>query len=165
MPEPSDYWIDFERRLTELGAEPVLIGALAALEYRAVPRATTDVDFLVRSLDGVAAAFRAEGYDVQEMADDGHVYVMYIRGRGARVDALLVETDYQDEAHRRAEHGLLTVEDVIVHKLIAWRAKDQDDIASILSTEPALDDSYIKRWAAEWDVADRWDQARSQRNS
>ena len=61
MPEPSDYWSTFQQRLAELGCEPVLIGALAALEYRLTPRFTTDVDFLVRSLDGVVAAFEASG--------------------------------------------------------------------------------------------------------
>jgi hypothetical protein len=162
VPEPSDYWTEFEQRLTELGAQPVLIGALAALEYRADPRMTIDVDFLVRSLDGVAAAFRADGYDVREVSEfEGQPYVIFIRGRGARVDALLVETAYQDEAHRRAVNGTLTVEDVIVHKLIAWRAKDQDDIESIMSTRPELDLAYIARWAAEWQVDNRWVEARS----
>ncbi len=157
MPEPSDYWTDFARRLSELAAEPVLIGALAALMYRAEPRFTTDVDFLVRSLEGVADAFRADGYDIREMAEPGgEPYVMFIRGHGMRVDALLVETDYQEEAHRRAVDGVLTVEDVIVHKLIAWRARDRDDIDSILSTRPSLDHAYIERWTQEWQVADRW---------
>ena len=48
MPSPSDYWTDFRDQLAALGVEPVLIGALAAIEYRAEERATTDVDFLVR---------------------------------------------------------------------------------------------------------------------
>jgi hypothetical protein len=160
--EPSDYWAIFERRLTELGAQPILIGALAAQEYRAAPRLTTDVDFLVRSLDGIAAAFRADGYDVREMAEPGSEspYVVFIRGHDAKVDALLVETPYQSEAHRRASNGLLTIEDVIVHKLIAWRAKDQDDIESILSTRPTLDEPYIERWADEWQVVARWTESK-----
>ncbi|MFI0526979.1 MAG: hypothetical protein ACH37H_12760, partial [Ilumatobacteraceae bacterium] len=86
----------------------------------------------------------------------GEPYVVFIRGKGVAVDALLVETDYQAAAHRRAVNRLLTVEDVIVHKLIAWRAKDQDDIASILAAAPLLDAAYIQRWATEWQVSDRW---------
>lgn len=160
MPRPSDYWSTFEQRLTDLGAQPVLIGALAALEYRATPRLTTDVDFLVSSLRGVADAFRADGYDVREMAEPGSdPYLVFIRGHGISVDALLVETPYQAEAHRRAVNGLLTVEDVIVHKLIAWREKDQDDIASILAAGPPLDLEYIARWAEEWSVQPRWTEA------
>jgi hypothetical protein len=160
--EPSDYWADFERRLADLGAQPILIGALAAQEYRSEPRLTTDVDFLVMSLDGIAEAFRADGYEVREMAEPGSQdpYVIFIRGRGARVDALLVETPYQSEAHRRSVNGLLTVEDVIVHKLIAWRGKDQDDIESILATKPVLDERYIERWVEEWQVERRWADAK-----
>lgn len=160
MPDPSDYWSTFERRLAELGCEPVLIGALAALEYRATPRLTTDVDFLVRTLDGVAEAFRADGYDVQVMAEPGEPpYVVFIRGRGAKVDALVIETDYQAAAHARATNGMLTVEDVLIHKLIAWRAKDQDDISSILATQPTLDNAYITRWVGEWQVDERWEES------
>jgi hypothetical protein len=145
-----------------LGAQPILIGALAAQEYRSEPRLTTDVDFLVMSLDGIAEAFRADGYQVREMTEPGSQgpYVIFIRGRGAKVDALLVETPYQNEAHRRAVNGVLTVEDVIVHKLIAWRAKDQDDIESILAARPELDEPYIERWAGEWQVEHRWAEAK-----
>ena len=38
------------------------IGAFAALLYRAEPRETTDIDFLVTSMLGVAEAFRADGH-------------------------------------------------------------------------------------------------------
>jgi len=162
VPEPSAYFDRFRDELTKLGAQPVGIGAFAALLYRSEPRATTDVDFLVVSLRGVADEFRRQGYTVREIceADEASPYVVFIRGEGVKVDALLVETDYHAEAHRRAVNGMLTVEDVLVHKLIAWRAKDQDDIASILSTRPTLDAEYIARWATEWQVDDRWAESR-----
>jgi hypothetical protein len=157
VPSPSDSYAEFRDLLSALGVDPVGIGALAALRYRSEPRATTDADFLVRSLDGVAEAATARGFSVRVIADeDGEPYVVFIRGDGVAVDVLRAETDYQRTAIDRAADGWLTVEDVIVHKLIAWRDKDRDDIASILLTDPTLDDAYIERWAAEWDVADRW---------
>jgi len=58
---------------------------------------------------------------------------------------------------------VITVEDVLVHKLIAWRARDRNDIASILETAPKLDETYIEHWATEWDVLDRWYEARASR--
>jgi len=162
VPEPSAYFDHFRDQLVRLGADPVGIGAFAALLYRAEPRATNDVDFLVTSLRGVAEEFRSQGYTVREIcdADESSPYVVFIRGDGVKVDALLVETEYHAEAHRRAVNGMLTVEDVLVHKLIAWRAKDLDDIASILSTRPQLDTDYISRWATEWQVDDRWAESR-----
>lgn len=160
MPEPSDYWVEIRDRLSALGDEPVLIGALAASLYRVEPRRTTDVDFLVRSLDGIVETFTADGYDVRTVADeDGRPYVAYIRGHGHRIDAIVAETSYQHEAIDRATAGVLTVEDVIVHKLLAWRPRDRDDINSILAARPALDTKYIERWAHEWDVSDRWIEA------
>ncbi len=157
MPSLSDSSAEFRELLTELGVEPVGIGALAALRYRADPRVTTDADFLVRSLAGVAEAARGRGLHARVVTDDdGEPYLVLIRGDGVAVDVLLAETEYQRVAMSRALDGWLTVEDVIVHKLIAWRDKDRDDIASILSTSPVLDEAYIEHWAAEWEVGDRW---------
>ncbi len=91
--EPSDYWTEFRDELSALGLEPVLVGALAAIRYRSAQRATTDVDFLVRSLAGVRERFEGLGCDVR----------------------------------------------VIVHKLLAWRPRDRDDVASILAAGHDLD--------------------------
>jgi hypothetical protein len=136
----------------------VLIGALAAIRYRALTRTTTDVDFLVGSLAGVKEHFEGRGYDVRVMTEPGadEPYVAFIRGRGVAVDALAAETAYQREAMTRAVDGVLSVEDVIVHKLLAWRPRDRDDIDSILAVGHQLDRDYIARWAAEWQVTERW---------
>lgn len=157
MRDPWDYLIEFRERLTALDAHPVVIGALAAGRFRDRPRQTTDVDFLVLSLDGVAAAMERDGFVVQAVAETGgQPYLMFIRGEDVQVDALLAETEYQLEAHRRATDGFLTVEDVIVHKLLAWRPRDRDDVESILAVGHLLDQQYIERWAADWEVLDRW---------
>lgn len=160
MPEIEDSYVEFRDRLTALGLEPVLIGALAAQRYRLAPRFTTDVDFLVRRLGDLVAVLGAEGYDVSVMAEPGEEpYVAFIRGKGVQVDVLVAETEYQEVALDRAIDGVLTVEDVIVHKLIAGRPRDRDDIASILATGRPLDDGYVRRWAEVWGVADRWVEA------
>jgi hypothetical protein len=58
---------------------------------------------------------------------------------------------------------VLTVEDVLVHKLIAWRARDRDDVRSILWTGLVFDRDYVDHWATEWMVEDRWREALSWR--
>ena len=50
-------------------------------------------------------------------------------------------------------------EDVLVHKLIAWSEKDQDDIESILSARPTFDQGDVGRWAELWQVAERFSEA------
>ena len=82
---------------------------------------------------------------------------------GDRIDILLPAVAYQEVALDRAQDHVITAEDGIVHKLIAWRPRDRNDIASILEAGHDLDEGYIAHWAGEWDVADRWDQARAAR--
>jgi hypothetical protein len=134
---------------------------LAALEYRTEPRLTTDLDLLVEPVDGIADAFLAAGFHVQAIADPGDpAHLLLVRGNGIRADLLLVEVEYQQVALDRSAQGVITAEDVIVHKLIAWRPRDQDDVLSILRSGRSLDEEYIEYWAGEWDVSQRWDEAR-----
>lgn len=160
MREPSDYSAEFAELLRSFGLEVALIGALAARRYRAVERQTTDVDFLARALLDLPERLEAAGYEVRTVSEPGGVpYVAFIRGHGVRVDVLAAETPFQHAALDRARDGVITVEDVIVHKLLAWRARDRDDIASILAAGHRLDEAYISNWAAAWDVGGRWEEA------
>lgn len=78
-----------------------------------------------------------------------------------RVDLLLASTDYHEEAMRRTVDSVLTVEDVIVQKLLAGRPRDRDDIDSIMSMGHDLETDYIERWAAMWEVEDCWAEVRT----
>jgi hypothetical protein len=163
-PAPSAWLEPVTAVLDRLGARWALIGALAALEYRHEPRLTTDLDLLVEPVDGLDDAFRAVGFEVRAIADPGDpAHLLLLRGNGIRADLLLVEVEYQQVALDRSARGVITAEDVIIHKLIAWRARDKDDILSILRTGRSLDEEYIEHWAEEWDVSDRWDEARRSR--
>ena len=162
MREPSDSAEAAGAILSGLGHRWALAGALAALRYRSTPRLTVDADLLAEPAEGMADALRTAGYDVREVRDPGEdPHLLVVRGQGDEVDILLAVTDYQRVALGRAVDHVLTVEDVIVHKLIAWRPRDRNDIASILETEPRLDHAYIAHWVQAWDVVDRWDQARA----
>lgn len=163
VPEISDsFVVEFRGRLAELGIDAVLIGAWAAARYRDTPRETTDVDFLARSLDGLEDAMREQGYSVRSLTEPGadQPYLVFLRGGDATVDVLLAETDYQMQAMDRAVDGVITAEDVIIHKLLAWRPRDKDDIASIFAARHPLDEAYIDEWVDAWDVRDRWDEAK-----
>jgi hypothetical protein len=90
--------------------------------------------------------------------------MLLVRGGGDRIDLLLATVDYLRNALARAHGNVVTVEDVIVQKLIAWRPRDRDDIASILDVGHDLDDAYIAAWAATFEVVDRWNEARVRRS-
>jgi hypothetical protein len=148
----------------ELDVRWSLIGALAANMYRADPRFTTDVDALADRHPRMLERLEEAGYEVTVMATEGELPHLLRCHRGAEnIDVLLPTVEYQVEALRRAEDHRLTVEDVIIHKLIAWRPRDRDDIRSILSTGPMLDGPYLDHWTAEWELGERWTQAQLDR--
>lgn len=89
-----------------------------------------------------------------------HIHVRRAR-KAISVDLLVALTDYQATALARARDHWLTVEDVIVHKLIAGRPRDIDDVNSILSTGIAFDEGYVSEWAAAWELDDLWDTLRN----
>lgn len=161
--EPSASYADAAELLRSLGIRFAKAGALAAEEYRSRRRLTTDADLLVASAQGIVEAMEARGYQVRAMTQPGErdPYLVLVRGLGDAIDFIVAETDYQREALDRAVDEVLTVEDVIVHKLLAWRPKDRDDIASILEVGHELDEAYIERWAEAWEVTDRWAEAKT----
>jgi hypothetical protein len=151
--------------LDELEVRWVLAGALAADRYRAEPRYTTDLDLLITWSDAIPGALESFDYDVRTMADPGsHPHLLMLRSSRERIDLIVAVVPYQELAIERgvAEH-VLAIEDVVVHKLIAWRRKDRDDIRSILEAGHSLDEAYIAEWVGAWEVTDRWAEAQSWR--
>ena len=99
------------------------------------------------------------GFDVRLLEDDGEPHLIRARRSDGLADLIVATTAYQQLALDRAQDHVLTVEDVFIHKLIAWRPRDQDDIQSILSTGVSYDIDYVNYWASEWGVEDRWREA------
>jgi hypothetical protein len=152
------------RRLLDLtGTAWTLAGALAALEYRATTRSTTDLDFLVAWNPSLVPELIAAGFDVRVLEDEGEPHLLRTCRADCTVDFIVAGTEYQHLAIDRAQGHVLTVEDVLVHKLIAWRPRDRDDIRSILSTGLTFEHEYVDHWAREWAVEDRWREALSWR--
>lgn len=157
---------------SRLGIEWCIAGAVAANAYRP-PRDTTDLDLVVQisaNLYGdVAEALRRDGWRIVRSSPES-AYPDIVRLRhdvNFPTDLLLVKTAYQAEAlaraqplgTERAEPRVLSAEDVIVHKLIANRHRDRADVHEILRSGVSLDREYIEKWAAEWEVLERWSSA------
>jgi len=142
--------------LEELHDRWTLVGAVAAGFYRAKQRPTEDVDYLVAWDERLVPRLVDSGFDVRLMEDDGQPHLIRARRADGNVDLIVATTDYQQLALDRAHDHVLTVEDVFIHKLIAWRPRDQDDIQSILSTGISYDADYVNHWGVEWGVEDRW---------
>ncbi len=158
--------------LDGLGIAWTLIGAVAANRYRREVRLTGDVDLLIASLGPslgeLEAAFEAQGWSVRRGTPDGALLRLRHPEFGA-ADLLLAETDYQQSALARSRRevidettqvAVLQVEDVLIHKLVAGRARDLDDIGEILAADWPLDEDYVEHWATFWDVLALWRQLR-----
>lgn len=135
---------------------------MAAIAYRQHPRHTVDIDCVVDKVDGLVEQLRERGLDLRLRSDsDGTPYL--VQGTtpdGMHFDVYVASTPFEESAlERRGADGYVSVEDLIVYELLAWRPQDRDDIAEVLAAGHELDTRYVEYWAGEWDVLDRWQQA------
>jgi len=140
-----------------------LIGGIA-VAFRANPRATTDVDFIVAAdglkmgrvvSDLVAAGFTPQEREVLKQWTEDRLAVM--RFGQVRIDWLKpVLPIYQhvvDSAERLQAFGkplsVASVEGLILCKLLANRSQDQADIVALVRTHPGEIDLELieKEWA------------------
>jgi hypothetical protein len=155
--DPSAWLASIAEIFDDLGLDWTLIGALAANRYRATPRFTTDLDTMAAGHPDLVGRLEAAGYDVTVAADAGEAPHLLRCHRGpASIDIVHPVVAYQREALDRAVDHVLAPEDVVIHKLIAWRPRDRDDIRSILEAGVDLDRDYLERWVAAWELDERW---------
>jgi hypothetical protein len=80
---------------------------------------------------------------------------------GIRVDFIFSFSPYERQAIGRARNipvgrtrvKFASLEDVIIHKLIAERPRDIEDVQSILLKNPGYDSRYIEKWLSQFDSA------------
>lgn len=156
---------EIARLLDDAGVRYAVIGAHAVNAWLE-PRYTADVDVTAamdpQSLTRLRDALSRAGYaPAGEHGDDLPSGPDFLRFRSA--DGLVVleiqaaKTALQRELIARAvsrsgSARVATAEDLIVLKLIANRPKDRNDLLGLVRL-PAIDWSYVERWAAEWHVA------------
>ena len=152
--------------LDDQGATYAVAGALAANLYRNQARTTFDIDLLVSMpddvLDAISRAAAQRGWGIKYLHPEASLLRMSHDELGA-AELIAAQLDYQQIALQRAKvHGLaegvgvrvLAIEDVLIHKLIAGRHRDLDDITSILETSPELDLPYIEQSVDKREVGD-----------
>jgi len=162
-----------ESHLADLGRELenrripyMIIGGQAVLLY-GEPRLTRDID--------ITLGISVEQYSIieslakqlhlvllpdkpEEFAKRTMVLPAQYQPDGIRVDFIFSTTPYERQAISRARSVSIagshvhfaTPEDLIVHKVFAGRARDMEDIRSILKKNPSLELQYITRWLGEF---------------
>ena len=147
----------------------MIIGGQAVLLY-GEPRLTRDIDVTLglgpERVGDIVSLAREMGLR-QLVADPaGFVRETYVlpcmeEASGIRVDFIFSQSSYEREALRRVNpvkvNGVMvnfaSPEDVIIHKLIAGRPRDLEDVKSVLVRCTSYDREYILRWLGEFDSA------------
>jgi hypothetical protein len=136
----------------------MVIGGQAVLLH-GEPRLTKDVDITLAAgldeLDTVLRAVKKAGLEPLVDPDDFTRQTMVLPCRdpetSVRVDFILSHTPYEREAIGRSVTVRLgevavhfaTAEDLVVHKVLAGRPRDLEDVRAIVLKRPDLDRSYI----------------------
>ena len=146
----------------------MIIGGQAVLLH-GEPRLTKDIDVTLAAgldrMDVVLRAASAAGLDPLVDPDEFTRSTMVLpckdRGTRIRVDFIFSFSSYEKEAVKRArlvtlggtEVRFATAEDLIVHKVLAGRPRDLEDVRSILLKNPGLDVKFVRGTLAEFDEA------------
>lgn len=79
---------------------------------------------------------------------------------GVRLDFVFGVTPFERQAVERAlsvsmqgvRVRVVTPEDLLIHKLVAGRARDLEDARGLLRRNPDLDRAYVRHWLAQFDA-------------
>ncbi|MCG8583853.1 MAG: nucleotidyl transferase AbiEii/AbiGii toxin family protein [Pirellulales bacterium] len=180
------------RALTPLDIPMAVVGGvgLAAWEY---PRFTLDVDLLI----SIGPSRQKElletlrKYEILPKTTAGRVrlemvdlmqfeYTPADSFASIQVDLLFARSDYHQQALNRVvtanlpdmeeEVKVLNCEDLLIHKLMAWRMRDRADAIAVLqANNDRLDATYMEQWVKALHLQEQWSEVRqaaiSERNA
>ena len=147
----------------------MLIGGQAVLLHGR-PRLTEDIDITLgvdpSHLPVVLEVCRALNLNplpehVEKFVADTNVFPVHDAESSIRVDFIFSTTPYERQAIERAVVVELagdlvpfaTAEDLVIHKLFAGRARDVEDVETVVRRKAGeLDWAYLEKWAREFAV-------------
>lgn len=146
----------------------MVIGGQAVLLY-GEPRLTVDIDITlgatVEHLPMVLAAAEAISLrplvDPEPFVNETMVLPCEEPDSGIRVDFIFSSSPYEPQAIERGRMVRLadvpvrfaSLEDVIIHKVIAGRPRDLEDVRAMLIKNPEHDSVYVQDWLDQFSDA------------
>ncbi len=150
------------------GIPYMVIGGQAVLVY-GEPRLTRDIDITLGAslerLPEMVSLTEDIGLDILVDPAEFTTRTLVLPCRdhetGIRVDFMFSWSAYEKHALGRSRSidlaggsvKFASVEDVIIHKVIAGRPRDLEDVRLLLIKNPGFDRQYIKDWLKEFDEA------------
>jgi len=149
------------RELDQRAIPYMVIGGQAVLVY-AEPRFTRDIDITLGvgpdRLDDILGLALDCGWkalvDPARPFVEKHMVLPCEEPSGIRIDLIFSFSPYEAQALERVRRiemdgqnvRFASPEDLVVHKVIAGRARDLEDVASVLRMNPGSDLAYIRHW-------------------
>ena len=147
----------------------MIIGGQAVLLY-GEPRLTRDIDVTlgigIDGLDRVLNSVKNLKFQILVPNWDNFVKETMVlptlhEKSGIRVDFIFSFSAYEHQAIQNVKRIKLgsrdvcfaALEDVIIHKIIAGRPRDLEDVRSIILKNPDHNTNYIDKWLAEFDAS------------
>ncbi len=145
----------------------MVIGGQAVLLY-GEPRLTKDIDITlglgIEGLDKIKAvtdslSLKMLVQDPDDFVKKTMVLPVLDEPSGIRVDFIFSFSAYEKQAIDRVTKVNMdnvivryaALEDLVIHKIIANRPRDIEDVRVILLKNPEYDKVYIKKWLEEFD--------------
>ena len=142
----------------------VLCGGLAT-NYYAKPRMTTDVDFCLLSFNvyGVEKILINNGFTKKELFDykkgnvTTYVHKFVDDKTGLELDLISYDNDNLNKLLSKTAHdNMLSIEGIIITKIISSRYKDLGDIESIIEYGTKFDKDLIKSTIVDLGLMSKW---------
>jgi len=155
------------QRLDESKIPYMIIGGQAVLLY-GTPRLTRDIDITLGidtdNFSSIEKICKELGLKIlpenpEDFAKETNVLPVEETKLRIRVDFIFSFTPYEQQAIKRTKEVLMagcpvkfaSCEDVIIHKMFADRAIDEEDVKNILiKNKSSIDLKYIRRWLLEF---------------
>lgn len=153
--------------LEDRGIAYMVIGGQAVLLY-GEPRLTRDIDITLAAgvdrwgeISGLAQSLGWEPLAAKDFSERTMVLPCIHRPSGIRLDLIFSHSAYEREAMERvrrvtvgkAQVRFAAPEDLVVHKIVAGRARDLEDVRGVLIKSRQLDLDYIRARLAEFDAS------------
>ncbi|MEM3112481.1 MAG: nucleotidyl transferase AbiEii/AbiGii toxin family protein [Candidatus Anstonellales archaeon] len=155
------------KALQEANLPYMIIGGQAVLFY-GEPRLTKDIDITLgvdtEALKEVVEVTKKLNFkilinDVDDFVKKTMVLPTEDPSTGVRVDFIFSHSLYEKQAIERAKEvkfgripvKMASLEDVVIHKIVAGRQRDLDDVKNLFLKNPVYDRDYIIEWLKKFD--------------